>query len=82
VAEELSVRTSSVRLLFGRGAAAPNPLAATGIQLIDMGHAFRRQHCPNDPDHRDDKTEGEEEVVLVLERPDAKNNQEHEIQDA
>src|SRR6478609_1533997 len=57
-------------------------LAAAGIQLIHMGHAFRRQHCPDDPDDRDDKTEDEENVVLVLERPNAKNNQENEIQDA
>ena len=34
-------------------------LAAPGIQLVHVGHAFRRQHCPDDPDHRDEETEGE-----------------------
>jgi hypothetical protein len=70
------------RLMGRRCEEALIRLAAAGIHLIHAGHAFRRQHCPNDPDDRDEKTEGEEDVVLVLERPDAKDDQENEIQDA
>jgi hypothetical protein len=66
----------------GAGAGPSARFITSRIDLIYVRHALWRQHRSGDPNQWDEEPEDKQDPVPVLERPDAKKDQQKDVNDA